>query len=213
MARYKKIRYRRLPKSNYHVQRRLVQAQEWRQSTVDPQNWLSSAVIFGVDSDDPAGTDHGAGIRTVKHITVDLVKRPFFKFATGVPNAFNYVYPAVVWAVVYVPEGTEPSMLFQGFNNTNMILYEPNQFVLGAGCIPDAGYDFVNEAQAGNEANFNTRVSAGNMTRLRVPLSRKMNPGDRLFLVMATTGMAYDGSPVGGSGSNQYLVKYAIKYN
>ena len=102
MARYKKIRYRRLPKSNYHVQRRLVQAQEWKQSGVDPQNWLANAVIFGVDSDDPVGTDHGAGIRTVKHITVDLVKRPFFKFATGVPNAYNYVYPAVVWAVVDV---------------------------------------------------------------------------------------------------------------
>ena len=213
MARYKKIRYRRRGKSNYMVQRRLVETGDWVQSGVDPQHWNSAAVIFGLDDDDIMNTDHGSAIRTVSHITVDIAKRPWFKFATTIDRHFIYCYPGLVWACVYVPQGTNPNPLFSGANNTNMVMYEPNQFVLGAGVIPDGGYTYVNETVEGQEATFDPRPNAGNVTRLRVPLSRKMNPGDKLYLIMATTNMSFDGTPVGGERKAQFLVKYALKYN
>ena len=187
MARYKKIRYRRFRKSNYMVQRRLVETGDWTQSGVDPQHWNSAAVIFGLDDDDIMNTDHGSAIRTVKHITVDIAKRPWFKFPTNIDGHFIYSYPGLVWACVYVPQGTQPNPLFAGANNTNMVLYEPNQFVLGAGVIPDGGYDYVNEQVQGEEATFDARPNAGNATRLRVPLSRKMNPGDKLITSITTS--------------------------
>ena len=213
MARSQKIRYRRFSKSNYMVQRRLVETGDWVQSAIDPQHWDSAAVIFGLDDDDIAVNDHGSAVRTVKHITVDIVKRPWFKMPTNVQTNFLYVYPGLVWAVVFVPQGTNPNRLFGGANNTNMVLYEPNQFVLGAGVIPDGGSDYVNESVQGEEATFDARPNAGNVTRLRVPLSRKLNPGDKLYLVMATTNMAYTVQPVGGEKRAQFLVKYALKYN
>lgn len=213
MARYKKIRYRRFRKSNYMVQRRLVETGDWTQSAVDPQHWDSAAVIFGLDDDDIMNSDHGSAIRTVKHITVDIAKRPWFKFPTTNEGQFVYSYPGLVWACVYVPQGTQPNRLFSGANNTNMVLYEPNQFVLGAGVIPDGGYDYVNEQIPGEEATFDARPNAGNVTRLRIPLARKMNPGDKLYLIMATTNMSFTAQPVGGERRAQFLVKYALKYN
>ena len=212
MARYKKLRYRRLRKSNYMVQRRLVQAGSWVQSAVDPQNWLTSAEVFRcADDDQRAGG--GAGVMTVSHITVDIVRRPYFKFQSGVNTHYNYVYPGVIWAIVYVPQGTQPNRMLSQTNTSNMILYEPNQFVLGAGVIPDGGFDYVNESVAGEEATFDARPNAGNVTRLRCPLSKKLNPGDSIYLVCSTVNMAYDSSPVGGSPAMQMLVKYALKYN
>ena len=213
MARSKKIRYRRLSKSNYMVQRRLVETGDWVQSSVDPQHWDSAAVIFGLDDDDMAANDHGSAVRTVSHITVDIVKRPWFKFPTNIQSNFVYAYPGLIWAVVFVPQGTSPNRLFNGANNTNMVLYEPNQFVLGAGVIPDGGNDYVNESVQGEEATFDARPNAGNATRLRVPLSRKLNPGDKLYLVMSTTNMAYTVQAAGGEKRAQFLVKYALKYN
>lgn len=212
MARYKKLRYRRLRKSNYMVQRRLVQASNWVQSSVDPQNWLTSAEIFRCYDDDGAPAP-AAGVMTVSHITVDIVRRPYFKFQTNVNTHYNYVYPGVIWAVVYVPQGTLPNRMLSQQNTSNMILYEPNQFVLGAGVIPDGGFDYVNESQAAEEATFDARPNAGNVTRLRVPLSKKLNPGDSIYLVCSTVNMAYSTQPVGGSPSMQLLVKYALKYN
>lgn len=213
MARYKKVPYRRFRKSNYMVQRRLVETGDWTQSAVDPQHWDSAAVIFGLDDDDIMNTDHGSAIRTVKHITVDIAKRPWFKFPTNIEGHFVYCYPGLVWAVVYVPQGTSPNRLFSGANNTNMVLYEPNQFVLGAGVIPDAGYTYINEQVQGEEATFDSRPNAGNVTRLKIPLARKMNPGDKLYIIMATSNMTYSTQPVGGERRAQFLVKYALKYN
>lgn len=212
MARYKKRRYFRVRKANYMVQRRLVQAGSWTRSAVDPQNWTSRAEIFTSPSDDQI-LGGAQGIMTVSHITVDLVTRPFWKFAAGSPGLFNYAYPGIIWAVVYVPQGTDANRMFSQTNTSNMIVYEPNQFVLGSGVIPDAGTDFINENKESEEATFDRRPNAGNVTRLRVPLSRKLNPGDSIFLVASTVNMAYPEDPVGGSPSLQLLVKYALKYN
>ena len=61
------------------------------------------------------------------------------------------------WALVYVPQGTTPGSLNPGGS-----LYEPNQFVMSSGV-----FDF----------------SAGPL-RVRSPLSRNLNSGDAIYLVV-----------------------------
>lgn len=216
MARYRRSRYFRRRARNYTIQRRLLQTSAWTQSGVDPQHWVGAVKLVEnhMDSDlDPTSS----GICTVKHLSCDIVKRPFFKFRTSTSTNFNYDIPAVVWAIVYVPQGTKANFPFSGtVANENMVFYEPNQFVLGSGVIPDAGSIYVEEKVAGQEAVFNTRPGAGNVTRVRCPLSKKLNPGDSIWLVAATTDMAFDFSTLVDIPANhklQLMVTYAVKYN
>jgi len=90
-------------------------------------------------------------------------------------------YVGLYWAIVYVPEGYTP----QAFSvptaeNPSVDLYAANQFVMDAGVI-----DF----DAGPQ-------------RIRTPLSRNLNSGDRIVLLLRTT----VGSAIGVHG----VVKYAI---
>jgi len=67
----------------------------------------------------------------------------------------------VTWALVYVPEGYNPNNL-DGLNEHS--LYEPNQFVMAAGhCDPNAG-----------------------PVRISSPISRNLNSGDYIVLVIGT---------------------------
>ena len=217
MARYRRRpRYFRRRTANYTVQRRLLQSNTWTQSRVDPQHWVGAIKLVEnhMDSDlDPTSS----GICTISHLACDIVKRPYFKFRTQWENHYNYDIPAVAWAIVYVPQGTTPNVPFSGtVQNDNMVFYEPNQFVLGAGVIPDAGNLFVNENVQAQEATFNTRPGAGNITRVRCPLSKKLNPGDSIWLVCSTTDMAFDFSTLVDLPAEQkiqLMVKYAVKYN
>ena len=61
------------------------------------------------------------------------------------------------WALVYVPQGTTPNPLSTGGS-----LYEPNQFVMNCGIIDN---------------------DAGPM-RISTPLSRNLNSGDAVYLVV-----------------------------
>lgn len=217
MARYRRRpRYFRRRTANYTVQRRLLQSHAWQQSTVDPQHWVGTVKLLEnhMDSDlDPTSS----GICTISHLQCSIVKRPIFKFKTQWDNHYNYDIPAICWAIVYVPQGTQPNPPFSGtVANDNMVFYEPNQFVLGAGVIPDAGNLFVNEAVQAQEATFNTRPGAGNITRVRCPLSKKLNPGDSIWLVCSTTDQAFDqGAWIETPAENkiQLMVSYAVKYN
>ena len=83
---------------------------------------------------------------------------------------------ALFWALVYVPEGYSVNPL-----NTNpgASLYEPNQFVLNSGIVdPSAG-----------------------PIRISSPLSRNLNSGDSIWLVVGT---GSTGNEVSG------VVRYAI---
>ena len=65
------------------------------------------------------------------------------------------------WALVYVPQGYNPNTLNVLTSNS---FYEPNQNVMGCGLIdPDAG-----------------------PIRIRSPLSRNLNSGDSIYLVVGT---------------------------
>ena len=69
--------------------------------------------------------------------------------------------PTVWWAVVYVPEGyaVNPISAISGAS-----IYEPNQFVMSCG---------VNDPNAGP-------------VRIRTPISRNLNSGDSIYLVVGT---------------------------
>lgn len=66
------------------------------------------------------------------------------------------------WALVYVPQGTTPGGLNIATASTQTSLYEPNQFVMNCG-IADS--------------------SAGPI-RVWSPLSRNLNDGDRIVLLV-----------------------------
>lgn len=89
----------------------------------------------------------------------------------------------LMYTIVYVPQGTPCNPInFPGINSA-VNLYEPNQFVMSQGVL-----DF----------------SAG-PARIRCPLSRNLNSGDAIYLILATS---YSNQ----HPSNTYLVsvRYAI---
>lgn len=82
------------------------------------------------------------------------------------------------WAIVFVPEGYTPNAM----NITTSSIYEPNQFVLCCG---------VNDPTAGP-------------IRIRCPLSRNLNSGDSLWIIVGSTIASF---------RIQGMVSYAISYN
>ena len=87
----------------------------------------------------------------------------------------------VYWALVYCPEGMNPNQLtVSSVVGQSTPLYEPNQYVMSCGVM-----DF----------------SAG-PTRVSTPLSRNLNSGDRIFLIMA--------NPTANTINLYGVVRYAI---
>ena len=70
----------------------------------------------------------------------------------------------IFYAIVYVPAGYEPNSLNLPLSGGSVSLYEPNQYVMSSGVL-----DFQ-----------------GGPLRIRSPLSRNLNSGDSIALVMAT---------------------------
>lgn len=88
------------------------------------------------------------GMRKVKNFTVNLVPQ----IDTHGP---------VWWALVYVPEGTQPGAM--NVTSPTASLYEPNQFVISCG---------ISDPTAGP-------------IRFYTPLSRNLNSGDAIYLLVA----------------------------
>ena len=87
----------------------------------------------------------------------------------------------IYWALVYCPEGMNPNTLsISTVVGQSTPLYEPNQYVMSCGVM-----DF----------------SAG-PTRISTPLSRNLNSGDRIFLIMA--------NPTANTVNLYGVVRYAI---
>ena len=85
------------------------------------------------------------------------------------------------WALVYVPQGTTPNTITVASTaGSSAPMYEPNQFVMACGVM-----DF----------------SAG-PTRIRTPLSRNLNSGDAIYLILA--------NPGGVTNTIYGTVRYAI---
>lgn len=212
MARRYRRRFSRRYRPSYTVQRKVLQSQAWDVNPGDPQNRLTSLTLIENVSDGGNNTIN-AGNKTVKHIEVQVLSRPGFQVSTQYQGQYNYVWPATVWAAIYVPEGTSINPFFAGGSVAQTTLYEPAQFVLGSGVIAGTSSAYVNENVAGEEAEFNGIVATGNTTRIRVPLSKRLNPGDKVVMVFGTVDMAYGDLQVREFRPMRLLVKYAIKYN
>ena len=110
------------------------------------------------------------GMRKVKHIQLSL---------TVGTNA-DTVAP-IYWAIVYVPEGFNATSMGSTTPNwlqLNTSMYEPNQYVMNCGIVdPSAG-----------------------PIRFSSPLSRNLNSGDKIFLVLGST----------SASSMNGVAKYAI---
>ena len=91
----------------------------------------------------------------------------------------------VIWALIYVPQGTTANSLFSTTHTPTGSLYEPNQYVLASG-ISD---------------------SAAGPIRVHTRMQRKLHSGDFISLIL--------GSTVAFTNNNrpQGLVSYSIKYN
>lgn len=211
--RYYRRRVRNYVRSNYSVQRRVLALSSWTQNPNDRESYASSVTLISAPSD--AGNDIlNGGPKTVKHIEVQLLQRPTATVTnTNDPNYIRRAYPGCVWMAVYVPEGTTPNIPFNGGTISQIALYEPAQFVLGSGVIPYAG-EKIEATQATNyDQDLSQYIAAGNATRIRVPLSKKLNPGDRIDFIVATLNSDYGNQTTVQWGECKLLVKYAMKYN
>ena len=86
----------------------------------------------------------------------------------------------IYWALVFVPSGYSPNTLNLPTQNAGN-LYEPNQFVMNCGCID---------------------VDAG-PTRISSPISRNLNSGDSIQLVLGSPGLSAQIDVTG-------IIRYAI---
>lgn len=112
-------------------------------------------------------TDVG-GMRKVKNISIQLSFSSMYFDTTD--ETFKYTEnQQILWAIVYVPKGSEPGTL----NESNGILYSPPQFIMASGI-----YDCE---------------QPGNSSRIFTPLSRNLNAGDGIAFVYKPRQILYDG--------------------
>ena len=113
-------------------------------------------------------TDVG-GMRKVKNITLTLAFDARYLDTTENPPVVKYTEDQrIVWAIVYVPKGSEPGTL----KRQNGIFYTPPQFIMASGI-----YD-TNQP--------------GNSSRIFTPLSRNLNAGDGIAFVYEPVNELYE---------------------
>lgn len=120
------------------------------------------------------------GTRKCKNFELSLCGSPWA--GEGVPTEIP-----VSWALVYVPEGTQPGDIRQGALGTPASLYEPSQNVIMSGIWP------------------------GNLTsnyKVKTRLARNLNSGDSIYLILRTS----IDQPDGASKTVVVNLNYAIAY-
>ena len=219
MRRYKKVRYYRRPRPAYNVNRKLIQSSNWVELT-SPGWYASTTEIVANPS---VLTSNSAGsMLTIKHLQVQLMNLPSTTGLIGQGETAIRVVgqPAGGWLIVYAPEGTHPSAPLPDLNNNrSATLYEPNQFVLGHGTwmqgkLFHAANNEAPALQYGNEIVLqNPDNTPGNNVRIKCPLSKKLNPGDKIYLIFYIYN--YDGQSIHGASVEpcQAIVSYASKSN
>lgn len=93
----------------------------------------------------------------------------------------------ILWALVYVPQGTTPSALNLAAQGAVASIYEPSQNVIISGIWPD-----------NLQANY----------KVKTRLARNLNSGDAIYLVMRTA----VNQPQGVGKSFIVTLNYAIAY-
>ena len=207
----------RLHKPSYTVNRKFCNNLTWERLTADADIYTSAVQLVynpSIESSNQLGT-----ILTVKHLEVHLQDLPSFSAINEEGNIVSYGGLGGGWICVYVPEGTSLNRPFPdyGTGKDNYTFYEPNQYVLGSGTWLEGWSvygpnDYNKVVGAGNFGVTRTPdTSAGNNMRIKVPLSKKLNPGDAIYMiyyVVHTPNLT--SASVTGCAS---VVKYASKAN
>ena len=138
-----------------------------------------STMTYYVKNADPTATNYKpyftivnpadiGGMRKVKNISIQLSFSSLYFDTTD--EQFKYTEnQQILWAIVYVPKGSEPGAL----NESNGILYTPPQFIMASGI-----YDCE---------------QPGNSSRIFTPLSRNLNAGDGIAFVYKPRQILYNG--------------------
>lgn len=99
------------------------------------------------------------GTRKVKNFTINILVEETLTKSSGEADAFDRA--RIAWALIFLPEGIQPSTLNFGNQGTPLSLYEPNQNVIASG------------------------VCDSNQTyRFKSRLARNLNAGDTIVFVM-----------------------------
>lgn len=187
MPRYRKRRYRRalVHAPAYTITRKLIKNLEWSR-VADSEYYAASAEICLNPSN--LTSDRAGSVITVKHLQVQLLNLPSVRYLNEAQREWQTGQFAGGWICVYVPEGTSPNRPFPDWQagQNSYTLYEPNQFVLGTGTWLE-GPRITSSTQAlpagGLRYERGGDVSAGRNMTLRVPLSRRLNPGDSIVMI------------------------------
>ena len=189
MARkYFRRRFRRGYKPAYLVDHRVLNSRAWNNNPSHRDTkYLSMQVVYNPVND---GTNPGV-IKTVKHLQVQVNTVPYWRTtlarysADGTQEGFSTVtgVPSLGWVLVYVPQGSNPNYpLGSDASYSNSALYEPNQYVLGHGTLLQ-GQRILDEDGRYAE-DYPVVTSGGNNMRIRCPLSKKLNPGESIYLLV-----------------------------
>lgn len=122
------------------------------------------------------------GMRKAKNFTLSISSSPFYN---GTDDSEEYT--PIAFALVYVPQGTNPSSITLGTESAAASLYEPNQNVILSGVYT-----------AGDSA-----------LRIRSSLARNLNSGDSIVLCMKFINQS---GPTWASNTLFAQLQYAIAY-
>ena len=138
-----------------------------------------STMTYYLKNGDPSGAGYKpyftivppadiGGMRKVKNISIQLSFSSLY-FDPQEEVFKNTDNQQILWAIVYVPKGSEPGTL----QPNNGILYSPPQFIMASGI-----YDCE---------------QPGNSSRIFTPLSRNLNAGDGIAFVYKPRQLLYNG--------------------
>nr|WEY08166.1 hypothetical protein [Po-Circo-like virus] len=125
------------------------------------------------------------GVRKCKNFELSLTGSPFYPSAEGQEP----LQIPIFYALVYVPQGTEPSQINIGAPEAAASLYEPNQNVIMAGVWPgDLTAPFVKKTR----------------------LARNLNSGDSIQLILSSP--PFDSAGVAYEKMVAVTLNYAISF-
>lgn len=208
--RYRRRYARRYPKPQYSINRKLNSSGNFTRHSSESTIYIATQRLVTVnnDSGNDAVLDSPA---TVKHITVDIQSIPTIQDVFSGSNQKQIIFPAAGWICVFVPSGTNPHEPFSGNggNIYNATLYEPQNYVLGSGTISQGAQTVVPITGVSGS----TYGIPGNYAkRIRVPLSKKLNPGDSIYMIYYLYDVPTPTSDVRDITPMDTVVTYAVRY-
>ena len=203
-------RYARYPKSQYAVNRKLNSSGKFSPHSVEPTIYLATQRLVRV-SRDSGNDDVLDSPATVKHITVDIQTIPTIVDVDSAGAEKIVYFPPAGWICVFVPAGTAVMEPFSGTDGTiyNSTLYEPQNYVLGSGTISQGATAVV--PVVGN-SNSTYGVPGNYAKRIRVPLSKKLNPGDAIYMIYYLYNVPAQNTDVRDVTPMDTVVTYCVKY-